>query len=651
MRADRLAMNGQAPAYRPDIDGLRAVAVLAVVAYHAFPNLVPGGFVGVDVFFVISGFLITGILRDGLAAGTFGFGDFYARRIRRILPALVVVLAASLAMGWWLLDPGDYAALGRHALASALFVPNLLSWQEAGYFDTASELKPLLHLWSLGVEEQFYLLWPLLLWVSWPYRRALPLVIAAVALVSFASGALLLQRDPVGAFFLPYARVWELAIGALLAALAGRLPAAGVARPGLAADAAAALGLAMIVSACFVLDTDAPFPGARALLPTVGTALLVAAGPRTWSGRALSVGPMVWIGLLSYPLYLWHWPLLSLARLGYPEHTGPALRLALVAASLLLAWLTWRWIERPVRSGPARRWKVVLPSTALALVAAAAGLLVQGGGAPQRVDVDVRGYADYVYDFKPDSLVGRCWLGMFAAADAYAPECVQNDEGDGTPLLLVWGDSHAARLTVGLRVVADGRFRIAQFTRDGCQPLLVDRYPRCIEANMAIVERIRALRPEVVVLFSFWATPTLPDRDATLRALDDTVTAALSAGAGRVVVVGPSAQWNGLEPTLPKNLYRKYRMQPFLRAPARMVLGVNPVAGTLDRRYAAHFAGRDRVRYFSAYDAQCDARGCMTRAGDDPYDLMTWDYGHLTTSGATYVATRLLRDTGLPGDD
>jgi hypothetical protein len=267
------------------------------------------------------------------------------------------------------------------------------------------------------------------------------------------------------------------------------------------------------------------------------------------------------------------------------------------------------------------------------------------------VDTDVRPYADYRYDVEEGALAGTCWLGARADADGYAAECVPGGPDDPRPLLLVWGDSHAARLAVGLRALPDARFRVAQFTRDGCQPLFVDKYARCIEANRAIIERIRSLCPATVLLFSFWATPTLPDHAGTLRALDDTIAMVLSAGATRVIVVGPSVQWDGLEPTLPQNLLRLHRTRPYLRTPARMTLGLNPLAERLDRDFAAHFARRDRVHYFSAYAAQCNDHGCLTRPGDDPYDLMTWDYGHLTTSGATFVAGRMAIDAGLSDAD
>ena len=222
-------MRGPEQSYRPDVDGLRAIAVLAVVAFHGFPQWLPGGFVGVDVFFVISGFLISTQLMASAATGRPAFGDFYARRIRRIFPALIIVLAAVALVGWWVLLPHEFIALRGHVGASAIFSNNLLLWSEAGYFDGPSELKPLLHLWSLGVEEQFYLVWPLLIW--WWWRRGLrwvPMIAITVA-ASFAVNIILVTDGGASAaFFLPHARLWQLAAGALLAAwrFEGRAPIA-----------------------------------------------------------------------------------------------------------------------------------------------------------------------------------------------------------------------------------------------------------------------------------------------------------------------------------------------------------------------------------------------------------------------------------------
>ncbi len=335
--------------YRPDIDGLRAIAVLAVVLYHAFPGWLPGGFVGVDIFFVISGYLITKHILGDLSAGAFSIRTFYARRIRRIFPALLLVLLVCLLLGWLILTPGEYEKLGRHVFAGALFLANILSWREAGYFDTAADTKPLLHLWSLGIEEQFYIVWPLLLALAWRFRRGLAWVFPGVIVASLVYSLFLVQRDVVADFYSPVTRFWELALGAALAHPGARQ----FAQSPRMRQTLSYAGLLLILLALGAIDSSALFPGAWALLPTLGAALLIHAGIQGGVNRLLlSWRPMVWVGLISYPLYLWHWPLLSFARIIEAETPSLVFRSVLVAASVVLAWLTWRFVERPVRARP-----------------------------------------------------------------------------------------------------------------------------------------------------------------------------------------------------------------------------------------------------------------------------------------------------------
>lgn len=352
--------------YQAHVDGLRAVAVLSVIAFHTFPNLVTGGFVGVDVFFVISGFLISGIILAGLRQDSFTFAGFYARRIRRIFPALVVVLAAALVIGYVLLFPSEFRNLGKHALGGALFVANITLWQDSGYFDTAAELKPLLHLWSLGVEEQFYLLWPLFLFVCYKRRWNMFWITVLICLASFAFNVWASGTKPIANFFLLPGRFWELMAGSILAQL--RAGEGGSDTPGskrfvMVRDGAALTGLALVVVAVLGIDRNTVFPGWAALAPVLGTCLLIWAGPRAWINRRLLAHPVaVFIGLISYPLYLWHWPLLAYGRITDPGgHASipTATALILVGTAFLLSWATYQWVEKPIRFGHRKLGKVV----------------------------------------------------------------------------------------------------------------------------------------------------------------------------------------------------------------------------------------------------------------------------------------------------
>jgi peptidoglycan/LPS O-acetylase OafA/YrhL len=371
----------EGPAYRRDIDGLRAVAVLAVIGYHFFPQWVPAGFAGVDVFFVISGFLITGIIADAVEAGTFSLAGFYGRRIRRIFPALIVVLLACLAIGWGVLYYEEYLLLGKHVAAGAGFVMNIVLWAETGYFDPAAETKPLLHLWSLGVEEQFYIVWPLV--VAFLCRTARMRFVAVVLVFAASLAACILRTGPdaVAAFYLPQYRFWELMAGAALA-----LHRQWDAQSQPDADLRSLAGVALLAACAVMIGRDTPFPGWRALLPVGGTFLLVSAGPKALVNRTILANRgMVAIGLVSYPLYLWHWPLLSFLRITNNDApVTPGRGAVLFAASLLLAWLTYQWVERPVRRGGHGPSKAIGAAAAMACVAAIGFTVFSEVGVPSR---------------------------------------------------------------------------------------------------------------------------------------------------------------------------------------------------------------------------------------------------------------------------
>lgn len=347
------------PHYRADIDGLRAIAVLSALIFHAFPAFLPGGFIGVDIFFVISGFLICTIIFSNLNHGSFSFIDFYSRRIRRIFPALIIVLISCWLIAWFALLPEEFKSLGKHILGGAGFVSNLVLWSESGYFDTASSAKPLLHLWSLGIEEQFYLVWPLLMWLAFRLRVSLLYVTLIILIGSFVLNIELITSAPIATFYSPLTRVWELLFGALLAwmllpgyqgkkdtlqTLASSLSLA-------QKNSCALIGLACIGLSLVLIKESSAFPGWWALLPVIGATLLLLAGPSAWINRhILSSKVMVWFGLISFPLYLWHWPLLAFTNIIEGRYSF-GVRACLVLLSILLAWLTYRIVEKPLRFG------------------------------------------------------------------------------------------------------------------------------------------------------------------------------------------------------------------------------------------------------------------------------------------------------------
>jgi len=482
--------------YRPDIDGMRGLAVLAVVAFHAFPTALPGGYVGVDVFFVISGFLITSIIRADIANGTFTFARFFGRRIRRIVPALAVVLAATLALAWYTLLPAELVALGHQIVAGSGFYANLLFLQESNYFDVDSTTKPLLHLWSLGIEEQFYLLWPCLLLLFARNR----LGAAATAVVAGASLLLwiwLLRDANVGvAFYATFSRLWELLAGALLVGVALRPQT----RHGVSA-----VGLALVAVAIASPPLRWGGVDTNVMLAVLGSAALICAGPTAApNAHGLSCKPLVVLGLISYPLYLWHWPPLALRNLLAGPDAAPALGIAAIAISLGLAALTYRLVEIPIRTSRLTRRAT---GVCVAALVAAAGLGVwisAMDGLPQRA-VALQNRADPASavigaDRETSSRAG-C-VGLDPALYAFC-----SSSGPASIGLAVWGDSKGDALYWGVarRRRADASDGTALIGNTTCPPsaVPVGGDGKCDAGNANALRALLAA-PEIrIVVLSF----------------------------------------------------------------------------------------------------------------------------------------------------
>src|SRR3990167_132925 len=355
--------------YRPDIDGLRAIAIISVIIFHAFPSLLSGGFVGVDVFFLISGFLISTIIFQALDQEKFSFLYFYTSRVKRIFPALIFVLTSVVLFGLFTLFPVEFQQLGKHLTSGLSFIDNVMISRECGYFDISAELKPLLHLWSLCIEEQFYLGFPFIAWLCWRFRfNYCFIVLLLISILSFLLNIRIVHQNSAGAFFLSQARIWELLTGCMLAyaTIYGRNQAllnnrlsillkyfvANNSRVQFFKHIASVVGLLFLVMAVIFISQDLVFPGYLPLYPLTGTALLIIAGPAAVCNRYILSHPyMVGIGLISYPLYLWHWPILSLLRIIHSNELTPVCGIIALICSFALAVLTYVFIEKPIRFG------------------------------------------------------------------------------------------------------------------------------------------------------------------------------------------------------------------------------------------------------------------------------------------------------------
>lgn len=495
--------------YRPDIDGLRAIAILPVLFYHAGFSLFGGGFVGVDVFFVVSGFLITSLILPEVLQGKFSITHFYERRIRRIFPALFTVMLVSLLASYWLMWPLAFKDFGQSLVAATVFASNFLFWFKFGYFDTPADSRPLLHTWSLAVEEQFYILFPIyLIVVARFFPRALKGVTAIIAILSFGWSLISVLFWPSAAFYLAPSRIWELLLGAMLAMKVFPPLNSHTLR-----NALAVAGLVMIALAVFLLTSHSPFPGAYALLPVVGTFLVIHAGTGQPNAvnRLLSMRWLVFIGLISYSLYLWHWPLIVFVELYRFRDVTTTEAWGIILLSLALAILSWKFIEQPFRTrrlATSRRSLFVAAGVVMALTIGLGLPLHFTGGLPQRMPPQAQHLA---------SISGDCFRRT-EHCDVLTPEEVHTDRlcrvGEAVsarPDFVLWGDSHGEFVLGAIAQAATATNRSGlQITSEGCPPLLgITRpdktYRHCTAFSDAAAKVISDPQINQVILVARWS--------------------------------------------------------------------------------------------------------------------------------------------------
>jgi peptidoglycan/LPS O-acetylase OafA/YrhL len=691
---------------RNDIEGLRALAVLSVLMNHAFPKALPGGFVGVDIFFVISGYLIGRHLLQDIEAGHLRILGFYAKRARRIFPALALVLICIWGAGYAFFTAPEFAALGRHMLAAVCFSNNFLLWSQSGYFDTAALDKPLLHLWSLGIEEQFYLLVPAMLWLGTRGTTGSIRWVARLGALSLLSTILLGDFDYVSSFYLLHTRFWELAAGVLLAqatlqsgiqsvskrdarevqlfalaivfcsvlvlgASGARwerntvvadvglaltiILAAGAAwltdryargdatswraQHGMQAAAASSIAGIVLIGISIAAITSVNWPGAQTVLPVLGTTMLIAAGPFAPANRRLAFKPLAFIGGISYPLYLWHWPAIFMYRWLNPDASAAELLIPLVG-SVALAWLTKILVEDPVRFGrlgsaAIRRPPLGLVASALAVAGILGSLVIADNGAPSRFPPGLRAVADWSQDDLDAWRIARCYLDLNATSE-YSSQCTPAKR-PGVPLVVLWGDSHAAQLYPGMAAIQSKvTMDIAQWTAAGCEPTSKPfgaGSPICNARSLAAIAKLAVLKPDAIVVAGGWERylEVGQTQEDILGRLSETVRRLKELGIGHIVVFGPGPLWRT---SLPVDLFRYMVRTRSYEIPQRLGR-VSDAIWDLDAAMAA-LAAAENVQYVSVVNFFCDRTGCLT-VGDKSLsrpDLLYRDRDHLTVSGS-----------------
>ena len=623
------------PKYRPDIDGLRAIAVLSVVIYHAFPNTLKAGFMGVDIFFVISGYLISSIIFENLDRGSFSFGQFYGRRIKRIFPALTLVLLSCLVFGWFGLLGDEFKQLGKHMAAGAGFVSNFFLWQESGYFNNAAETKPLLHLWSLAIEEQFYIFWPLIVWVTWKRKTLFLIVFIGLIVASLAYNVHLVRLDPTATFFSPATRIWELLAGVLLAYMRVRPTAWQPSQRQL--QIASTLGVLLLAIGFYRIDRGRPYPGTWALLPILGSFCLIFAGPTAWFNRfVLSNRLLVWIGLISFPLYLWHWPILSLIRIvesGAPE---PYFRNIALVLSVLLAWATYYFVEKPIRSDGRSSLKITVLSACVAALGVAGFVIFQGNGLPTRPAAQINGVNTW------DNLTFATPCKFITNGPNHDDWCNIGNAPNKPPTTVLIGDSvgnnFAPMLQSYSEQAGNSAFVFRQFGRGFCHGFADIGYENCqelIKETQSYIEKTPSI--DTVILAANWplyfsgfdrigSTPVSSQQFKA--AFEKNV--AYYQGLGKRVIVF-------LAPPVGANpracLTRPIRLSD--KSNCNLAL---PEALHNDGQYRAYFSAylkSKNIETFDPFKYMCDATSCKVTDGTLIYYV---DHEHFSIFGGQFLA-------------
>jgi peptidoglycan/LPS O-acetylase OafA/YrhL len=626
--------------YREDIDWLRAIAVLAVVAFHFEAPAVFGGFVGVDIFFVISGYLITGIIQSELQGGTFSFARFYERRVRRLLPALYAMVALTAIPSFHYLLTSERAEFFRSVAAVVTFTSNFFFWFQTGYFDHAAVEKPLLHTWSLAVEEQFYLALPLMLWglarVARGRRLALPAALGALTLASFALSIWLMNSDrSANAFFMSPPRAWEFLIGGLVAT-----PGFPVLRHALAQQIARGVALVLIAIPIFALRQGPGFPGFNALAPCVGAAAFIWSGigvPSRKRGAASPLHVARFFGQISYSLYLWHWPLFTFARFSSNSLVLDAAdKVALFALTVAISYLSWRFIEQPFRLkalAPTRRAAFQAAGLASVVLLAGSTLGIVLSRTPSDADRAALQLESYnAYNYQPLYRFGDCFA---PASGVFGDSCLALAAGKTNWLL--WGDSLAAHYFYGLTTTTNPQMTdIQQATQAACMPTLnaaAQGNASCRGFAVQMEAFFRDHKPDLVIMSADWLEYARPPRfDGMIADLRQTILKLNERGMA-VVVLGPAVQFRA---RLPSMLMRA-QLRSIEARPDDFVL---PEIFTLDQMMKAALPAQAKFAYVSVVDAVCPSRQCpLTVDGGIP---LAWDHAHLTAEGSSYVMGRVV---------
>ena len=628
--------------YRGEIDGLRALAVVPVMLFHAGFELFGGGFVGVDVFFVISGYLITTILIEDIENKRFSIINFYERRARRILPALFLVIFACMPFAWMWMDLSQMKDFSQSLVAVSVFASNILFWTESGYFAGAAEEKPLLHTWSLAVEEQYYLLFPIFLILAWRFgKNRVFWIIVFMSIFSLILSEWGWRKDSIANFYLAPSRAWELFAGSIAAFI---IQKHGIQKNNLLS----LIGLTAIIFSIFAYDQNIPFPSIYTLVPVLGVTFVVLYAEKgTLVAKLLSTKLFVGIGLISYSAYLWHQPLFAFARI--TGNREALLSIVLFFMSFIFAYLSWKYVENPFRNKTLIKRKVIFIGSLTCILS----LIFIGAighysnGFSNRFDDKQITFLDSFENDLPDlNYISRNGLiekyrldcdyyDLEALKSGYptnvpkqiSPNCTEKSLSQKT--IFIWGDSHAQHFSYGLNKVFDQDFTIRQIATSGCDPKIVNKdseFDYCQKSNFQAIKYISEAKPHTVLLAQ--------RMNHNIENYIELISSLKKVGVSNIILVGPVPQWNkDLHDILVHNLDN---------VPKKLFRFINHDIIKINEDLLMEFSHYPGVSFVDIIDLFCDQNGCLVYLGDNmEVGITTYDYGHLTPIASEYVAQKI----------
>ena len=630
--------------YRPEIDGLRALAVLPVIFFHANFNLFQGGFVGVDIFFVISGYLITRVIFSEILQSSFSITSFYERRARRILPALFTILIFTTFFSWHLLPPIEFKDYGQSLVSVSVFASNFLFWLESGYFGVGTDLKPLIHTWSLGVEEQFYIFFPLLAVLIFAINKKFifPVIFTLFFISLYLSHIYSSAENEIfikeAAFFLLPTRAWELLLGSILFLTYNNNFIVSNKRLN---NFFSLLGLALISYSILFFSEHTPFPSLFSLVPTVGAALLIVFAVKgTFAYNFLILRPMIIVGLISYSAYLWHQPILSLSRYYFVGELSPIKLLLLISLTLFLAYISWRFIEKPFRDKKiVSRKGIFIFSAVGSLFFGSVGFIIHlNNGFMERFNADqIKLLNFHKYDQREELYRNRiCFLRNDQNEGEFKDSCKSGP-------ILIWGDSHAASLSYGMGELAS----ISQLTATGCPPIInqakeISGKTHCQSINQHITKFIAERQPSMVFISANWIMYKNNLFDSSLAQMLQSI--AKNNPSVKFFVLGGLPQW---QPSLPSNMLRANILLDGKETYIENQLYAKVKSKDNAIKEMVSQIKKENLKFISLLEMLCESRKCLSQTKYPRIEPIAFDYGHLTGSGSIKVSSLIFDSLNL----